>query len=319
MTDALLSRRGTFLAEALANERICDEHYRLTLKVEAFPPTRPGQFLQILCRLPAAPTTPPGPHATAAWPPTHPRSDAGGIDPLLRRPLSLAGRRDRAGGACELEVLYRTVGRGTHWLASARPGASLSLLGPLGNAFAIPAGRRLAVLIGGGVGIPPLLYLAEALAAEGKAVVALNGARTASLLPLRPRPSAKIAADGQPGPCIAEFHTWGVDAAVSTDDGSLGFPGRVSQLFEYWLGRQDVPAADLTAYTCGPEPMMQAVAETCIARGIECQASLERHMACGMGTCQSCICKTRADSPRGWTYKLCCTDGPVFNAAEIIW
>ena len=72
-------------------------------------------------------------------------------------------------------------------------------------------------------------------------------------------------------------------------------------------------------YACGPEAMMRAVGETCIARGVEYQLSLERTMACGMGTCQSCVCRLRADNDRGWTYKLCCADGPVFDAAEIVW
>ena len=315
MTGASLKKRGTFLATALANELICDEHYRLTLEARGVGPTRPGQFLQVLCR----PGTPTQPHATRTWSATGQPPGGRGVDPLLRRPLSLAGRRNKPGGVCELEFVYRTIGTGTHWLASVRPGAGLSLLGPLGRAFSIPAGRRRAVLIGGGVGIPPLLYLAEALAAGDSTVVALNGARTASLLPLQLLPSVEVATDGAPGPCIAEFHAWGIDAAVSTDDGSLGFPGTVSELFESWLDRPNIPTEHLTAYTCGPEPMMRAVAKTCIDRNIECQVSLERHMACGMGPCQSCICKTRAENPRGWTYKLCCTDGPIFDATEIIW
>jgi len=319
MTDTSVRRRGTFLARTLANEPICDEHYRLTLEVEGFGATRPGQFVQLLCRPPAATATAPQAHGTRTWSPADRRSEAGGVDPLLRRPLSLAGRRDKPGDACELDFIYRTIGVGTHWLATVQPGALLSVLGPLGTAFSIPAKRSRAVLIGGGVGIPPLLYPAEALAADGKTVVALNGARTASLLPLRLLPSAEVLADGMPSPCIAEFHAWGANAAVSTDDGSLGLPGTVSELLERWLDSRDVPPEDLTAYTCGPEPMMQAVAEICIARGIACQVSLERHMACGMGTCQSCICKSRADNERGWTYRLCCTDGPVFDAAEIIW
>ena len=319
MTGISVRKRGTFLARTLANEPICDEHYRLTLELEGFRPTRPGQFVQLLCRPPAVAATAPEAHATRTWSPANQRPEASGIDPLLRRPLSLAGRRDKPGGICELDFIYRTIGVGTHWLATVQPGALLSVLGPLGTAFSIPADRRRAVLIGGGVGIPPMLYLAEALAADGKTVVALNGTRAATLLPLRLLPSAEVSADGSPSPCIAEFHAWGIDAAVSTDDGSLGLPGMVSELFERWLSSHDISAEDLTAYTCGPEPMMQAVAKICIARGIACQVSLERHMACGMGTCQSCICKARADNQRGWTYKLCCTDGPVFDAAEIIW
>ena len=185
------------------------------------------------------------------------------------------------------------------------------------NRFAIDTGRPLAAMIGGGVGIPPMLYLAEALTAAGVKAVAFNGARTAGLLPLTLLPGADISGTGRPTRCAAEFDAFGVEASIATDDGSLGIRGLVTEPFERWLGGLEAPADGVTVYTCGPEPMMRAVAEICVSRNIACQVSLERHMACGMGTCQSCVCKVRAGG--SWAFKLCCKDGPVFNAADIIW
>ena len=106
---------------------------------------------------------------------------------------------------------------------------------------------------------------------------------------------------------------------IATDDGSLGYPGLVSEAFGRWLTTLEIDPKQLTTYACGPEPMMQAVGEICTPRGIGCQLALERHMACGMGTCQSCVVKIREKSDRGWSYKLCCADGPVFEAADVIW
>jgi NAD(P)H-flavin reductase len=163
-----------------------------------------------------------------------------------------------------------------------------------------------------------MLYLARILSEAGKDVVAFNGARSASLLPLRLAPSVAVSEQGSPALCVAEFAAMDVPAVVTTDDGSLGFDGLISQPFESWLAERD--PGDVVVYSCGPEPMMRAIGEACRARGIECYLSLERHMACGMGTCQSCVCKTRDRSvERGWSFSLCCTDGPVFPAGEIVW
>jgi dihydroorotate dehydrogenase electron transfer subunit len=315
----VLRRRGTFPAAVKANDALCREHFRLVLALEVFPPSLPGQFIQLLCR-------PPGEQArfrevewSARQPPTFTQPELTAKYPLLRRPLSLAGRRDGAGGA-ELTVIYRTIGTGTHWLATVEPGAQLSVLGPLGNAFAVRAEVPAAALVGGGVGIPPMIYLAEALAAAGKRTVAFNGVRTADLLPLTPEPLTGVDAAGGPAPCVAEFAASGAEAVVATDDGSLGFRGPVSAAFAGWLEGEGLGGEDVVVYACGPEAMMRAVADACLARGVECQLALERHMACGMGTCQSCNVKVRdAASPEGWSYKLCCTDGPVFDAAEVLW
>ncbi|HUS48200.1 MAG TPA: dihydroorotate dehydrogenase electron transfer subunit [Phycisphaerae bacterium] len=322
MAKAALKKRGAFLAKAAENVRICDEHYRLTLRLPAFPPSRPGQFIQLLCREPGGQVSLREVDWSEGRPPKFTQPELTDAQPLLRRPLSLAGRRDLAGGGVDLDVIYRVVGTGTRWLSTVKAGASLSVLGPLGNGFAIRDERPQAAIVGGGVGIPPMLYLAEALAAAGKQAAAFCGAKRASLLPVTVKAGGKALPSGKPTPCVKEFAANGIEAVVATDDGSLGFKGFISAAFERWLDEQRVGGDDLVVYCCGPAEMMRAAGDMCIARGIECQLALERHMACGMGTCQSCNVRIRdggAPAGRGWSYKLCCTDGPVFDAREVIW
>jgi dihydroorotate dehydrogenase electron transfer subunit len=315
-------KRGVFVGQVLANEPLCRQHFRLRLGLEHFPPTRPGQFVQLQCRTPGEQVSG---HATD-WPegiwPRLTQPELAGKEPLLRRPLSIAGRRDGAAGA-ELELIYRAIGTGTHWLTGVREGMQLSVLGPLGNGFTIFPDKPKVALIGGGVGVPPMIYLAEALAAAGKQVVVFCGARTADMLPLAlDRP--KVSPAGRPELCAEEFSRLSVPTVVATDDGSLGVGGTVAGAFDQWLKPGLAAESELAVYSCGPEPMMQAVALICLSRGCRCQLAMERHMACGMGTCQSCVVKIRdpQDGPkteRGWSFKLCCTDGPVFDASQIVW
>ncbi|MCK4601667.1 MAG: hypothetical protein KAU28_04335, partial [Phycisphaerae bacterium] len=222
-------------------------------------------------------------------------------------------------GAVELDIIYRTIGAGTHWLEGVAVGDRLSILGPLGNSFTIRPDKPAAVLVGGGVGIPPMIRLAEALAAAGKQTVAFSGVQCRSLLPLRLADSIEASTAGRPTMCVRDFAAHNVASVVATDDGSLGFAGMVSEAFSRWLDERNIPPAELVAYSCGPEAMMRTVGELCISRGIECQLAMERHMACGMGTCQSCVVKVRDNSECGWSFKLCCTDGPVFDARDILW
>jgi len=302
----------------LANERLCQGHYLLRLGGVEFPATKPGQFVQLQCRIPGVQAgwseveVAPG-----QWPALTGRELADG-EPILRRPLSLAGRRDTEFDV-ELDIIYSVVGQGTTWMAQAEEGCEISVLGPLGNAFAVSPDKPLAALVGGGVGIPPMIYLASAMQAAGKQGVAFCGARSVDMLPVTLAPGVEVAPDGTPSASISQFARFGVDSVITTDDGTLGWKGFVSQPLAKWLDGLEAPARDAVVYTCGPEPMMRAVAAICTERNVECQVSLERHMACGMGTCQSCVCKTRSDAEEGWSYKLCCTHGPVFNAGDIIW
>ena len=300
--------RGVFTADVVSNDAVCEDHFRLTVSTADFPPTQPGQFVQVLCRPDEAPPS----GNLVEWPegqiPALTQPEFAARQPMLRRPFSIGGRRER-GGASELDIIYCVKGAGTEWLKTLQPGQTVSLLGPLGNCFSISPEKSVAALIGGGVGVPPMLYLAQHLHAAGKWTVAFIGSRTGN------RILGKLQDDGS----VSEFADFGAKTLISTDDGSLGHHGMVGESFSNWLETSGVDPAEVMVYSCGPEPMMQSVAYIALSAGCECELSLERYMACGMGTCQSCVCKLRDDTDQGWAYKLCCTDGPIFNAADIIW
>ena len=238
---------------------------------------------------------------------------------MLRRPFSLAGRRRGEDGRDILDIIYRAVGTGTQWLSEIAPGVELSVLGPLGNTFDILPDKKVAALVAGGVGIPPMLYLAEELAAAGKKIFAFCGAKTADLMPLSFADVESISPAGDPVGAAESFGGKDVQVAVATDDGSLGYGGMVGDVFIRWLEQNMRYSQAMTVYSCGPEGMMKAIGDICVPRKMPCQLALERHMACGMGTCQSCVVKIRDDSEQGWSFKLCCTDGPVFEALDVIW
>ena len=314
--------RGQFFTTVVGNEPLCREHFRLTLSLPTFGPTQPGQFIQIECREPSVGDEGP---AELDW-----RSgdrlqvdDPDLLAPraMLRRPFSLAGRRDRQ-GAVELNIIHRVVGVGTDWLARLKVGDSVGILGPLGNSFTLPKPDQTAILVGGGVGIPPMLYLASQL--TGRRAVAFAGALTRDLVPLTiiAEPSEALT----PTPMLREFAQYGIDSIVTTDDGSLGYRGYVTQALERYLDGAKAQATSAIIYTCGPEPMMKRVAEIAAQRGIECQIAVERAMACGMGTCQSCCIRVLKADPSqpplagsDWCYRLACTDGPVFRGRDLLW
>jgi dihydroorotate dehydrogenase electron transfer subunit len=249
---------------------------------------------------------------------------------FLRRPFSLAGRADGPEGV-RLELIHRIVGVGTQWLSELKVGDRLDVLGPLGNRFRLPGANEIPLLVGGGVGIPPMLYLAQKL--KGKNGVAFCGALTRDLLPLTVTGDAPAPSQDSTEPLnnIGEFARHGVAAVITTDDGSYGFRGFVTQALERYLARMFPTGRQQgvrpVIYTCGPEGMMKRVAEIAGTRGIECQVAVERAMACGMGTCQSCCIRLRRDPARDgrafegkdWIYKLACTDGPVFLGTDLLW
>jgi dihydroorotate dehydrogenase electron transfer subunit len=169
------------------------------------------------------------------------------------------------------------------------------------------------------VGIPPMLYLVKTLAGHHCKRVAFFGAQRRDLLPVTlagPEPSP----DGTPQMNVAELNASGCPAAVTTDDGSAGMKGFVTQALRQFLAARE-PRGTIV-YCCGPTPMMKATGRVAAEFAIPCLASLEQPMACGMGTCQSCIIRHRPHTaPPGtdWKYKLTCTDGPVFDTRDILW
>ncbi|VAW38030.1 Dihydroorotate dehydrogenase (NAD(+)), electron transfer subunit [hydrothermal vent metagenome] len=212
------------------------------------------------------------------------------LDPLLRRPLSIHqvlpdGR---------LRLLFKVVGKGTGLLAGLGPGKMIDLIGPLGRGFSLgPAGP--ACLVGGGMGMAPLYFLARWLLQ-----LRPGPGDDQILLGARNRAELKLPA--------AEFSGLGYPLHLATDDGSLGHHGLVPELLD------DVLPSVRQVYVCGPYPMMRTVALKCRDAGVACQVSLETHMACGLGVCLGC-----AVAVAGGGYKHVCKDGPVFAADEVLW
>jgi dihydroorotate dehydrogenase electron transfer subunit len=211
-------------------------------------------------------------------------------DPLLRRPFSICSIRDEE----TLLLLYRVVGKGTRILAETGTGRQLSLMGPLGRGFRVPGKGRSCLLVAGGMGLAPLVFLAD-VAREGRCTL-LTGYGTASEII-----------------SLEQIGSEGVEVSISTEDGSAGHKGFVTELLEDGLAGTDGPMV----CACGPLPMLRKVAALCLEKGVDCQVSLESAMACGLGACQGCAVKT---APReGRAYLHVCGDGPVFEASAIDW
>ena len=208
---------------------------------------------------------------------------------LLRRPISIHFVDYRLN---ELSLLVRAVGAGTEAICAVNEGGVLDLVLPLGNGFTCDFDKEsTVVLVGGGVGVAPLLYQAAGLADKGLKVKMVYGARTSGEL---------VVADAFEPYC---------DVEITTDDGSAGLRGRVTDSLTFREGLREAAMVQC----CGPAPMMKAVAAVCREAGIPCEVSLENMMACGLGACLCCVEKTVKGN-------VCvCTDGPVFNIKELIW
>lgn len=204
---------------------------------------------------------------------------------FLRRPISVCFV-DKASN--QLWLLVRNAGSGSKAIIDSAVGSTLNIIYPLGNGFTTADLPRRPILIGGGVGVAPLLYLAKRLADEGVRPAILLGARRAADVLLR-----------------QEFEEYG-DVFVSTEDGSVGEKGLVTQhsILQQSFDRM---------YCCGPMPMMKAIAAIARKNAIDCEVSLENVMGCGIGACLCCVEKTVKGN-------VCvCSDGPVFNLNELLW
>lgn len=281
-------------AKIVSNERGVGPYYRLRIASPYLgDKTRPGQFFEVKC------------------------SEVPGAV-LLRRPLG--AHRIFKGG---VEMLYENVGKGTEALSKRRVGELLDVIGPLGNGFDIERksarGQERKILIAGGIGVAPLVALAEELARSGNEVNVLIGARTGSHIL-----------------CEKELKKLGCRVKISTDDGSKGRKGFVTELLKGLLsrpvrlsGKSSSGKAGTTLYACGPIPMLKAVAQLAAIHSIPCQVSLEERMACGVGVCLGCPVKVKAHQPivdtqysirnTQYEYKMVCKDGPIFDAKDIIW
>ena len=203
---------------------------------------------------------------------------------MLRRPISIHDVDEKEG---TMTLLIQIVGNGTRRLAELKEGDKLNVVYPLGHGFSLDlaAGSR-AVLVGGGAGTAPLLHLSKVLKAKGVDCTIIHGGRTESLIPVRDA----FAAYGR--------------LCIATDDGSLGHHGLVTQHPAFGEHYDMV-------YTCGPTPMMKAVARSAAERGLRCEVSLENMMACGVGACLCCV----TDTDQG--HRCVCKDGPVFDISTL--
>ena len=231
-------------------------------------------------------------------------------DPLLGRPLALYDTVvDDHGEPIGIDVVYLVIGKMTGRLAKFSPGMPLDVWGPLGNGFE-PRPTAHLVMVAGGIGQTPFVALgAEALGRKqygspprtngyAQQVTLCYGARNANYLA-----------------GIDDFRATGMNVQISTDDGSAGYHGLVTQPLQEILDRE---TGGVRIVCCGPEPMMEAVAKLAGDRNVECDVSLESPMACGIGICFSCVAKVR-QSDGSWDYKRTCVEGPVFPASSIVW
>ena len=301
--------KGQFEAIVLFNKPLRKSFHRLGLQftgagAEAFAKTRPGQFAQFDI-------------STVALPPPEAipeeLKDIASKQILLRRPFSFA-RVVKDKNTTTVEVVYCVLGPATLRLTTLAKGNSLNVIGPLGNGFSVPQGKKKAVLVAGGMGSPPLEHLAQTLTAEspGLDAIAFAGAKTKDDLPFE-KLLDKISQEL--GFWLGEFARYSISSFVATDDGSAGFKGLVSICLLDWLKQDNIIPADIIIYACGPKAMLASIAKVAADKKIDCFISMEEMMACGIGLCQSCAVKCK--SAAGETYKLCCKDGPVFDAKDV--
>jgi dihydroorotate dehydrogenase electron transfer subunit len=220
-------------------------------------------------------------------------------DPLLRRPFSI---HDVDVAAGLVSILYEIRGRGTSILSEKCPRETLDILGPLGVGFTLPtACDQQVLLMGGGFGVAPLHFLVRRIhemSGCGLTTCAV-GARTSSALL-----------------CVDDFEKLGPELMLATDDGTQGHAGFVTDLVVRYLERADRENPPIL-YACGPMPMLRNVALVANEYHVKCQVSVEAKMACGIGACMSCVIKVREED--GFKYVRACKEGPVFDAADILW
>ncbi|MBR6401021.1 MAG: dihydroorotate dehydrogenase electron transfer subunit [Firmicutes bacterium] len=254
--------KKTETAEVLSNNRLAEGIYDITLKCPGIAPmAKAGQFIEI-----------------------YPDNGAN----LLSRPISICGA-----GEDTLRIVFQVVGKGTDLFSKLKQGDKVRILGTCGNGYTLESGS--ALLVGGGIGVPPLLETAKRLIASGCKVTAVLGFRSGSFL-------------------SDEFEKLGAEVHIATDDGSVGFKGNVVDLI-----KAKNLAAD-TVYSCGPKIMLKFLAMHCEGQNMPLQVSMEERMACGIGACVGCVVKIKDETAAdGWTYKKVCKDGPVFDSREVCW
>jgi len=254
--------------EILSNEKIAKSCYKLILKAPLpFLEAIPGQFIHIRI--------------------------GDSFSPLLRRPFSISKVTEEG-----ISIIYKVVGRGTKILSEMKKGNYLDILGPLGRGFVIKEEIKKYLLVGGGMGVAPLVFLLQRITQEAKEEVSTSvflGFKTAEMVILE-----------------NEFVGKNITLDIATEDGSRGHKGLVSGLIQKYVENLPCPE-DVGLYACGPIPMLKTIAKLSLARNISSQVGLEEMIGCGVGACRGCVVK----GTRG--YLRVCQEGPVFNVEEILW
>ena len=219
--------------------------------------------------------------------------------PLLRRAFSIH-KTGREKGI--FDVLFRVVGPGTRLLSTKKPGQELDVLGPLGNAFSIPkrASQDL-ILVAGGMGIAPLFFLASELCRDIKS----DSLKINLLYGVKNKDEFL---------CLKELKDLGLEVIFATEDGTQGFEGTVTQLFQKQIPKYQ-NFKKVKVFSCGPPAMLKAMSEYARKYNLNCELSLENHMPCGVGACMGCVVKHGKKNK--YEYKRVCKEGPVFNAREV--
>jgi len=240
-------------------------------------------YFRLVVRAPQiAPLVQPGQFAHIRIPPLK--------DALLRRPFSIYQVNGET-----FSILYKAVGKGTEVLSRMRPGEELSTIGPLGHGFTIPqSGGETPLLVAGGYGMAAMYLLAQRSPQKG--IVFVGGRRRVDIL------------------CEAEFRALGWDVRVTTEDGSHGERGVVTQPLLAELRRK---VAQRKLFACGPTPMLKAVGKIAEEFNVPAEISADEHMCCGVGVCLTCVIPVKAGD--GWEYQRTCTEGPVFNSRDVMW
>ncbi|NRG45315.1 dihydroorotate dehydrogenase electron transfer subunit [Bacillus sp. CRN 9] len=253
------------MCEVISQQQIASHIYKLTLKGElVHGMNEPGQFVHLKV--------------------------SQGMDPLLRRPISIA-EIDHENSS--FTMIYRADGKGTSMLAEKSEGDSIDVLGPLGSGFPLNAVKKgeTALLVGGGIGVPPLYELSKQLVKKGVNVIHVLGFQAREMVFYE-----------------EEFSMLG-ETHIATADGSYGTHGFVTDVISHNGIEFDC------LYTCGPTPMLKALEKAYQHKKV--YLSLEERMGCGIGACFACVCHT-GDDPTGHSYKKVCSDGPVFKAGEVV-
>jgi len=254
------------LNKIIGIEQLAKDIYSMTVESEEISANAvPGQFVNIKC--------------------------GDGTHALLRRPISICSTDKKAG---TYRLAFQKKGIGTGILSCMKAGDTLDILGPLGNGFDLDSGFKNIAVIGGGIGVFPLLFLLQ----ESGAVVKRTylGFQTKHMVMLE-----------------NEFRSYSSSIDIATDDGSYGAKGFPTDILARDLLKERVDMI----YACGPKAMLKKVAEIAKQTGTKCQISLEERMGCGFGTCLACACKIRSHM-EGWQYSHVCKDGPVFDSRDII-